>query len=59
MFNISRRNLMVSTAALAAGAGISRAFGQSDASGTIRILMNGGDADLANTNNAIARFNKK
>ena len=27
--------------------------------GSIRILMAGGDADLANTNNAIARFNKK
>lgn len=61
MNTLSRRSLLLSTAAIAAGAslGVGRVFAQSDASGTIRILMNGGDADLANTNNAIARFNKK
>lgn len=60
MFKLNRRSFMLSTAALAATSGIAgRAVAQSDASGTIRILMNGGDADLANTNNAIARFNKK
>jgi len=60
MFKLNRRSFMLSTAALAASSGIAgRAVAQSDASGTIRILMNGGDADLANTNNAIARFNKK
>jgi len=60
MFKLNRRSFMLSTAALAATSGVAgRAVAQSDASGTIRILMNGGDADLANTNNAIARFNKK
>ena len=60
MFKLNRRSFMLSTAALAASSGIAgRAVAQSNASGTIRILMNGGDADLANTNNAIARFNKK
>ena len=60
MFKLNRRNFMLHSAALAASAGLAgRVLAQSDASGTIRILMNGGDADLANTNNAIARFNKK
>ena len=48
MFKLNRRSFMLSTAALAASSGIAgRAVAQSNASGTIRILMNGGDADLA------------
>jgi len=58
--NLNRRTLLLSTAAMAATAATTRAgFGQSKDSGTIRILMNGGDADLVTTNNAIARFNMK
>ncbi|MEO8882347.1 MAG: sugar ABC transporter substrate-binding protein, partial [Devosia sp.] len=57
--NITRRTLLASTAAMAAVAATSKfSFGRSDPA-TIRILMNGGDADLLTTNNAIARFNKK
>jgi len=60
MIKLDRRSFMLSTAALAASSSLAgRAFAQSTDSGTIRILMNGGDADLATTNNAIARFNKK
>lgn len=58
--NITRRTLLASTAALAATAATSKlVFAQSNDAGTIRVLMNGGDADLLTTNNAIARFNKK
>ena len=58
--NITRRTLLASTAALAATAATSKfAIAQSNDAGTIRVLMNGGDADLLTTNNAIARFNKK
>jgi len=55
---MNRRTLLASGAALAATAATSRLSFGADPT-TIRILMNGGDADLANTNNAIARFNKK
>lgn len=56
----TRRVVLQSAAALAATAATSRVvLGQSNETGTIRILMNGGDADLTNTNNAVARFKKK
>ncbi len=58
MFKLNRRNFIVSSAALAASSGIAGRANAADPT-TIKILMNGGDADLANTNNAIARFNKK
>jgi len=58
MYTLNRRGFMLSTAALAASASLVGRAVSAD-NGTIRILMNGGDADLANTNNAIARFNKK
>jgi multiple sugar transport system substrate-binding protein len=58
MYKLNRRGFMLSTAALAASTGLVGRAVSAD-SGTIRILMAGGDADLANTNNAIARFNKK
>lgn len=58
MFRITRRNLLVSTAALAAGTGLGHAFGQSDQTATLRVQAFGGDAELAGINNAIARFNK-
>ena len=58
--SLNRRTLLLSSAALAATAATSKfSFAQSTDSGTIKILMNGGDADLLTTNNAIARFNKK
>jgi multiple sugar transport system substrate-binding protein len=59
MFKISRRGLIVSSAALAAGAGVSRAFGQSDQTATLRLQTFGGDAELAGVNSAIARFNQQ
>ena len=59
MFNISRRKLLVSSAALAAGAGIGRAFGQSDVTATLKLQAFGGDAELAGIQNAIGRFNQK
>lgn len=58
MFRISRRNLIVSSAALAAGAGIGRAFGQSDATATLKLQAFGGDAELAGIQSAIGRFNQ-
>jgi len=58
MFKLNRRNFIASSAALAASTGLAGRVNADD-SGTIRILMNGGDADLLTTNNAIARFNKK
>ena len=58
MFKLNRRSFVLSTAALAATSGLTGRAISAD-SGSIRILMAGGDADLANTNNAIARFNKK
>jgi multiple sugar transport system substrate-binding protein len=57
MFKLNRRNFIASSAALAASTGLAGRVNAAD-SGTIRILMAGGDADLANTNKAIARFNK-
>jgi multiple sugar transport system substrate-binding protein len=51
--------LLVSSAALAASAGIGRAFGQSDQAATLKLQAFGGDAELAGINSAIGRFNKK
>src|SRR5205823_1094578 len=58
MFKLNRRSFVLSSAALAASTSLVGRAVSAD-SGSIRILMAGGDADLANTNNAIARFNKK
>ena len=58
MFKLNRRNFVLSSAALAASTGLAGRASAADPT-NIRILMNGGDADLANTNNAIARFAKK
>lgn len=59
MIRLSRRTLLASAGALAASAGIGRAFAQSDASGTLRVQAFGGDAELAGVNGAVARFNEK
>lgn len=59
MLRLSRRRLLVSTAALAATASIGRVHAQSDVSATLRVQAFGGDAELAGINNAIARFNKQ
>jgi multiple sugar transport system substrate-binding protein len=59
MLRLSRRRLLVSTAALAATAGLGRAHAQYDASATLRVQAFGGDAELAGINNAIARFNQQ
>ncbi len=59
MFRISRRNLLVSSAALAVGAGVGRALAQSDVSATLRLQTFGGDAELAGVMSAIGRFNER
>ena len=46
MFKLNRRSFVLSTAALAASSGLVGRATSAD-SGSIRILMNGGDADLA------------
>lgn len=59
MIRISRRTLLASAGALAASAGIGRAFAQSDATAALRVQAFGGDAELAGINSAVARFNQK
>lgn len=61
MLKLSRRSLLLSSAALAAGAslGVGRAFAQSDATATLKLQGFGGEAQLASINNAIKRFNAK
>ena len=59
MFKLSRRKLLLSSAALAAGAGLRGAFAQSDQTATLKLQAFGGDAELSAVTNAIARFNKK
>ncbi|MFS8046061.1 ABC transporter substrate-binding protein [Rhizobium sp. BR 314] len=59
MHELSRRSLLISSAALALGAGVGRAFAQSDVTATLKMQGFGGDAELAAMTNAIARFNKK
>ncbi|GLQ56407.1 ABC transporter substrate-binding protein [Devosia nitrariae] len=59
MYKLSRRGLLLSSAALAVGAGMGRAFAQSDASATLKLQAFGGDAQLTAINNAIGRFNEK
>ncbi|PXA98731.1 sugar ABC transporter substrate-binding protein [Nostoc sp. 3335mG] len=59
MTTISRRQVLLSSVALAAGLGLSRAFAQSDVSATLRVQAFGGDAELAGINSAIGRFNQK
>lgn len=61
MFKLSRRSMLLSSAAFAAGTslGLGRAGAQSDATATLRVQAFGGDAELAGINSAIARFNQK
>jgi multiple sugar transport system substrate-binding protein len=59
MIRLSRRTLLLSSAALAASSGIGGAFAQSDETATLRLQAFGGDAQLASINNAIGRFNAK
>jgi multiple sugar transport system substrate-binding protein len=59
MTRISRRSVLLSSAALAIGVGASRAFAQSDESATLRVQTFGGDAELAGVNSAISRFNQR
>jgi multiple sugar transport system substrate-binding protein len=59
MFTLSRRKLLLSSAALAAGARLKGAFAQSDATASLKLQCFGGDAELAAITNAVARFNKK
>jgi len=58
--NMNRRTLLMSTAALAATAATTRlSFAQSDATANLKLAAVGGDAELKDVTNAIARFNKK
>lgn len=59
MFKLSRRKLLLSSAALAAGAGLQRAFAQSDVTASLKLQCFGSDAELAAITNAVARFNRK
>ena len=60
MFKLSRRKLLLSSAALAAGVGHARsAFAQSDQTATLKLQGFGGEAELSAVTNAVARFNKK
>ncbi|BCP52301.1 sugar ABC transporter substrate-binding protein [Kaistia sp. 32K] len=61
MHMLSRRSLLLSTAAVAVGAslGFGPAFAQSDVTATLKLQGFGGDAELSAITNAIARFNKK
>ena len=58
MHMFTRRRLLGSSAALAVGLGVGRAFAQSDKSGTLKLQAFGGEAELKSITNAIARFNK-
>ncbi len=60
MITLSRRSLLLSSAALAAtaGLGLGQAIAQSDATATLKVQGFGGDAELGAITNAIARFNK-
>ena len=59
MTNISRRSLLLTSAALVAGAGVGRAFAQSDEAATLTVQGFGGEAELSAITNAVARFNVK
>jgi len=59
MFKLSRRKLLLSSAALAAGAGMRGAFAQSDQTANLKLQGFGGEAELSAVTNAVARFNKK
>lgn len=60
MFKLSRRTLLLSSAALAAGAGMrGRAFAQSDQTATLKLQGFGSDAELSAVTNAVTRFNKR
>ena len=61
MLTISRRSLILSSAALAAGAGLGlgRAIAQSDEAATLQLAGFGGDAEATAIGHAIERFNKK
>lgn len=61
MLKLSRRSLLLSSAALAAGAslGVKGAFAQSDVTATLKLQGFGGEAQLGSINNAIKRFNAK
>lgn len=59
MTNLSRRSLLLSSAALAVAGSIGRAFAQSDETATLTVQSFGGDAELGAITNAVARFNKK
>lgn len=58
MQTLTRRTLLGTSAALAVGLGVGRAFGQSEKEATLKLQAFGGEAELKSITNAIARFNK-
>jgi multiple sugar transport system substrate-binding protein len=59
MFKLSRRAMLLSSAAILASSGIKGAFAQSDETATLKVQAFGGDAELAAITAAIGRFNEK
>ena len=59
MNDLSRRRLLLSSAALAVASSFGRAFAQSDETAALTVQSFGGDAELASITNAIKRFNAK
>ncbi|MDB5561155.1 MAG: Sugar transporter substrate-binding protein [Hyphomicrobiales bacterium] len=59
MLKLTRRMLLLSTAALAASSGVRMAFAQSNETADLKLQSFGGDAQLAAINNAVKRFNAK
>jgi multiple sugar transport system substrate-binding protein len=59
MIKLTRRSLLLSTAALAASSGIGGAFAQSDETAALVVSGFGGDAEATAIGHAIERFNKK
>jgi multiple sugar transport system substrate-binding protein len=59
MHKFTRRAVLGTSAAVAVGLGLGRAFAQSDKSGTLKLQAFGGEAELKSITNAIARFNQE
>ena len=59
MHELSRRSLLLSSAAMGLTLAAGQAFAQSDVEATLVVQTFGGDAELSAITNAVARFNKK
>lgn len=59
MHELTRRSLLLSSAAMGLTIAAGPAFAQSDVEATLTVQTFGGDAELSAITNAVARFNKK